>query len=654
MTGDDGRWHRTLQRQLRRVGLDADAAAADAALAALLDRVSSSYDDVDQERYLNDRAFALSSREMQDLYDELRRASASELALERDRLQAVFDAVATGLVVLGPDGVVLRANPAAEVVLGAASADIVGRTVGEVLCAADDDTRSISVVAGLLDAVAGARAWRVQEASLLGRSGRTFTASLVFAPLLHQVGHGGGVLAVTDISERKEVEAELAWRATHDQLTGLLNRAAMADRLAEALQRDSERRSHLALMFLDLDRFKLVNDTLGHAIGDALLIAVAGRLESTVRDADRLARLGGDEFVVLLEPTRGPAEAMLVADRIVGALSAPFEIGDERVYASASVGVAMAAAGDSTESLLRNADVALYRAKDRGRNRSVLFDPSMHDQVAERVRLERQLRHALDAEDLSLVYQPTWAATGGRLVGFEALVRWVGPEGPVEPSVFVTLAEDAGLVGLMGDWVLSSAGGFLADLAAAGRPDLTVAVNLSAMQLPDDRLPGRVLETIAESTVAPDRLLLEITETALLSDPAVARARLEELRATGARIALDDFGTGYSSLSSLREFPLDSLKMDRSFLTHVATSPRDRAIVTAIVALGRALHMTVVAEGVETQEQLDVVRELGCDIVQGYLLAPPMLRHEALALARRDDASPAGRAPGRPGLRVVR
>lgn len=622
-------WHPLLRRQVKRSGVVPDGHPAFLRLLAL---VSASYDDTDQQRYLTDRAFELSGREMLGLNERLRRASETELALQRDRLQAVFDAVPTGLIVVDARRRIVDLNPAAADLLGVA-ADTEGVPLDDLLRPDPSDPAADTTLALLDEAMRTGVAWRGADIHVLTLRSGGFPGTLAFSPLFDEHGPAGGVLSVTDVSERLSAAAELAWRASHDALTGLPNRTALLERMTAHLTDPSV--PHLGVLFIDLDRFKLVNDTLGHAAGDLLLMTAVERIVGAVRSDDLVARLGGDEFVILRTGLATPQEAMALADRIVATLTHPFAIGADISYVSASIGVTIGRPVDEAADLLRDADVALYEAKDRGRSRAVLFDEAMRDAVADRVRLERQLRNALDDDDLSVVFQPIVRGKDGVLAGFEALVRWNGPDFTVEPRVFVPLAEDAGLVGVLGEWVLETTVDFLNALHDQGISDLTASVNLSALQLSDPRITDRIRSLVSRLNVPPWRLMLEITETALLDEPDIARERLVDLRAAGVRVALDDFGTGYSSLSALRSFPLDSLKIDRSFVSGVTDSARDRAIVSAVTALGHGLGMTVVAEGVESLEQAQAVVALGCDRLQGYFLGYPMSADDARELAGR-------------------
>jgi diguanylate cyclase (GGDEF)-like protein/PAS domain S-box-containing protein len=642
-------WHPLLRRQVKRAGLPVSEDHAE--FQRLLALVSATYDDTDQQRYLTDRAFELSGQEMLALNERLRRAGETELARQRDRLQAVFDAVPTGLIVVDAERRIVDLNPSAAELLGVPDGTE-GVPLDDVLMPDPADPTSAATLAVLAEAMRAGLPWRGADIHVSTPTAGGFPGNLAFSPLRDDFGPAGGVLSVSDVSERLSAAAELAWRASHDALTGLPNRTSLLERLTALLATPDA--DPVAVLFIDLDRFKLVNDTLGHAAGDLLLMTAVERIVGAVRADDMVARLGGDEFVILRPGVVQTSDAIALADRIVATLSHPFAIGSDTSFVSASIGVTIGTAGQAAADLIRDADVALYQAKDRGRARAVLFDEAMRDAVAERVRLERQLRHALDDDDLTVVFQPIVRGADGVLAGFEALVRWHGPEFTVEPQVFVPLAEDAGLVGVLGEWVLETTVDFLNSLKDIGAPDVSASVNLSALQLSDPRIAERIEGLVARLHVPPWRLVLEITETALLDDPDLARDRLVDLRAIGVRIALDDFGTGYSSLSALRSFPLDSLKIDRTFVSGVIDSARDRAIVSAVTALGHGLGMTVVAEGVETVEQAQALVDLGCDRLQGFHLGYPMSADDARALAAQPrDPRWAADGPGAGALAAL-
>lgn len=437
-----------------------------------------------------------------------------------------------------------------------------------------------------------------------------------------QISHYISVFS--DISSQKESEEYIRRLAYYDNLTGLANRALLGDHAAQALTMLRAHHTTLALMFIDLDRFKNINDTLGHSVGDLLLQQVGRRLASLVRERDTLSRLGGDEFIVLL-PETGEAEAAHWAEQVLAELSRPYQIAGYDMVVTPSIGIAMAPTdGDTLEVLLRSADAAMYRAKDEGRNGFRFFASHMQQRTVNRLRLEADLRRAISDGELLLHYQPQ-CTLDGQLVGVEALVRWQHPAlGMIAPGEFIPLAEESGLVVPLGSWVMREAVGQLAAWRAAGVPVPQVAVNLSALQFRQPQLVQQVQDCLQQAGVPPACLELELTESVVLNDPDEALALMERLHALGVRLSIDDFGTGYSSLNYLRRFPIDRLKIDRSFILDLDNDPRGAAIVEAIVSLSRSLGFVTIAEGVETAHQLAQLRRLHCDEVQGYYYARPM------------------------------
>jgi diguanylate cyclase (GGDEF)-like protein len=442
----------------------------------------------------------------------------------------------------------------------------------------------------------------------------------------------GVVLHVTDITDRKDAEAALAHQAFHDGLTGLANRALFTDRVEQALHRAARLGGAAAVVFLDLDVFKAVNDSLGHQAGDALLREVAVRLRSGVRAEDTVARLGGDEFAVLVEQAgEGPEEAEATARRLLEALARPVVLEGRTLAVSASVGVAVGTAEATADSLIRDADIAMYAAKTTGRGRYLLFDPAMRAAAVARRDLEQELRGALAGGEFRLVYQPVVRLADDRPVGVEALLRWHSPVlGTVPPDRFVPVAEDLGLIGEIGAWVLREACATAAAWRAMpGAEGLTMAVNVSAVQITSPDLLDQVGAALRESGLPPSALVVEVTETALVEDPERAAHGLAALRALGVRLALDDFGTGYSSLGYLRQFTVDVLKIDRSFVATIGAGGELPAIVRGIIDLGRTLDLEIVAEGVEDDGQRRLLRAARCDLGQGYLFARPLERADA-------------------------
>jgi diguanylate cyclase (GGDEF)-like protein/PAS domain S-box-containing protein len=440
-------------------------------------------------------------------------------------------------------------------------------------------------------------------------------------------GHRAALVAVQDVTQRNALEAELRHQAFHDSLTSLANRALFTDRVDHAIQGWARDASTTAVLLLDLDEFKTVNDSLGHTAGDALLVAVAARLQSVLRAGDTAARLGGDEFAILLEHLGGTEEVGDLAQRVIDALATPFCLSGKEVFIHASVGIAMSGAGGSSaDELLRNADAAMYRAKSQGKGCFQLFEPSMYSAAMARLELESDLRQAIAKGEFVLHYQPVASLTTGEVVALEALVRWQHPHrGLIPPAEFIPLAEENGLIIDIGRWVLQEACRH-ARLWQETHQELrlTIAVNLSARQLADPQLVQDVTRVLTETGLGPSSLTLEITESILIQDADAAIARLRQLKSTGVRLAIDDFGTGYSSLSSLQSLPVDTLKIDKAFIDGITTGSEAAGLVQAILRLARTFHLVTIAEGVEQPEQLQRLQELGCQQIQGFCFSRPI------------------------------
>jgi len=451
--------------------------------------------------------------------------------------------------------------------------------------------------------------------------------------------------SLTDITERKLAEEQLLHDAFHDSLTNLPNRALFTDLLGRSLGRAQRRADYrFAVLFIDLDRFKVVNDSLGHSVGDELLRAITRRIERCVRPGDTVARLGGDEFTILVDDIGNASDATRVADRIQRELTQPFNLSGHEVFTSASIGIALSASGyEEVDDLLRDADIAMYRAKALGKARYEVFDTAMHARAMALLELETDLRRAIERNEFRLYYQPVVNLETGRIAGFEGLVRWQHPQrGLIGPAAFVPIAEEMGLIIPIGRWVLKEACRQMQEWQERfpGTRDLTISVNLSGKQFAQARLVEDVSQALKESGLAPGRLRLEITESAVMENAASAMAMIEQLRGLDVKIDIDDFGTGYSSLSYLQRFEVDHLKIDRSFVSNIGSDRGENAeIVRTIVTLARHLGMDAVAEGVETQDQLRMLQELGCGSVQGFLFAEPVSRDEAEGLLK-DDAQP--------------
>jgi len=431
-----------------------------------------------------------------------------------------------------------------------------------------------------------------------------------------------------DVTDRKRMEAELERLALYDSLTGMPNRALFSDRLTQAIDRRG-RSQATAVYFLDLDRFKRINDSLGHGAGDEVLREVAGRIQRTVRPEDTVARFGGDEFTVLCEAVGGVLEAVGVADRLQRELAEPVRAGGAELRLSASIGVALAEPGDLVEAsrLVEDADAAMYRAKERGGARTELFDMAMRERAVEELTIEQELQRGLERGELRLFYQPLVNLESGEMVGAEALIRWEHPErGLLSPDKFLPVAEESGLIVQVGSWAVGEACRRLRDWDRRnghGSP-FSLAVNLSARELTHPDVVATVLTAVRRAALDPHRLTIEVTESTAMADRETGFRALRELNEAGVRIAIDDFGTGYASLDHLREMPADILKIDRSFVAGMAANSPDSALVAAAIAMGRALEMEVVAEGIETSEQVANLRELGCPLGQGFLFARPL------------------------------
>jgi diguanylate cyclase (GGDEF)-like protein/PAS domain S-box-containing protein len=544
-------------------------------------------------------------------------------ALLYEQLHAITRSLGEGVLALDADGCITFVNPAAAGLLGWRADELLGRHVA----AAVDP-------AGLLDSGDGLE-WvhaprlrageilRIDEYSVTRSDGSSLDASVTASPVLRDGEVVGAVLALRDSTERKALERRLMHQAFHDQLTGLPNRALFLDRLEHARGRGATARQ--AVLFVDLDRFKVINDSLGHRVGDDVLCTVASRLVTAVHPGDTVARFGGDEFTVLIEELTDREQATATATRIHQALALPIGAGDRDVVLAASIGIAVAEPGGVPRDLLAAADIAMYEAKSAGGARSAVAEDDADGSARARLDLEMELRTAIERDELELEFQPVVRAHDEALHGFEALVRWRHPRwGMLQPSEFMPLAEDTGLVLPLGEWVLGTACRAARDWHARHPgTGAVMAVNLSAKQFQHPDLCEQVAAVLAETGLAPELLTLEITETVVMQDTGRTLATLRALRELGVRLAIDDFGTGYSSLSYLKRFPVDVVKIDKSFIDGLAGSPVDREIVAAVIRLTNAVGIQTVAEGVESVQQLEQLRLLGCPLIQGFLVSAP-------------------------------
>lgn len=537
-------------------------------------------------------------------------------------------------------------SPSIERLLGIAAEDAVGKKFTEFAC--EEDGLLLEHVRNeVLETPGGMRS---VECRLRGPSGATRDVEITVSNQLDVPNVRGLVFNARDITERKDSERErqaleeqLAHQAFHDPLTGLANRVLFKDRVDHSLARRSRTGEDVALLFLDLDNFKSVNDSFGHDAGDSLLINVAERLQACLRDADTIARLGGDEFAVLLENVGGVDDVYVVADRLIEALQMPFKLNHRHVMCTASIGIAFSdSTQEAPDELLANADVAMYAAKAQGKSHRETYRPDMRRLLMDRMDLEVRLQQALENREFIVHYQPIVAVVSGHITGVEALVRWQHPEkGILAPGDFIPLAEETGLIVPIGRWVLEQAcyQARTWQVQFPSDPPLKVSVNLSVRQFQKPNIVAEIASVLQASELPPASLILEITESMLVQDTAAAVRKLEQLKSLGVQIALDDFGTGYSSLSYLRRFPIDVLKIDKSFIEGVHTACEDSTLTRAIVQIGETLSLRTVAEGIELAEQAAELHSLGCNEGQGYYFARP-LEADALADLLGEAAEP--------------
>ncbi|HAT29885.1 MAG TPA: sensor domain-containing diguanylate cyclase [Janthinobacterium sp.] len=554
--------------------------------------------------------------------------TARKEAEQKLRLSAtVLEHIADGVMVIDADGVIVAVNPAFTRITGYAEQEALGRASSFTRSGRHDAHFYEDLWAELI----ASGFWR-GEIWNLRKNGEIYLEWLTVSAVRDSVGattHFVGVFS--DITVVKQSQEKLDHMAHHDSLTALPNRLLFHDRLHHALQRATREQEELAILFIDLDRFKNVNDTLGHHIGDELLKQVALELAAKLREGDTLARLGGDEFIVLLENVDGQYGASLVAEKLVALFERPFIVAGHELFVTCSVGISLFP-HDAVDlnMLIRNADVAMYQAKARGRNGYRFYAPSMTGEGVEKLRLETFLRRSIEKNEIFLNYQPQVEIDTGRLIGVEALVRWNHPElGPVPPVRFIPLAEDTGFINQLGKWVLFEACRQMVRWQRAGLNVPKIAVNLSVKQFERGSIVNMVAEILKETGLEPQRLQLEVTESVIMNT-GDAMVFINDLHSIGVGLAIDDFGTGYSSLAYLKQLPVQTLKIDRSFITDISTDVNDAAIAIAIIQLGKSLNLSVIAEGVETREQADFLLRHGCNQAQGYFYGRPALPQDVL------------------------
>jgi diguanylate cyclase (GGDEF)-like protein/PAS domain S-box-containing protein len=544
-----------------------------------------------------------------------------------ERFRSLVQNSSDVIALLAPDLTIRYHTPSVERVLGYGEDELVGARLTELL----DPDAAERLPAFFADVVRLPGTPLPRDLPLRRKDGTICQLESVFNNLLDEANIAGVVVTARDVTERRALEDQLAHQAFHDSLTGLANRLLFADRVQHALDRGVRRQNLFAVLFVDLDDFKTVNDSLGHAAGDELLVAVARRIQSCMRPEDSCARLGGDEFAVMIENISAPDGAEIVAKRMLEAMAEPLSIFGSEVTVQGSVGIALGTGEQTTSEIMRSADLAMYRAKGEGKGRYALYEPAMHEGVLERLALKADLQRAVVGEEFDVHYQPIVDLQSGAIAGVEALLRWRHPErGLVLPGQFIGLAEETGFILPLGRLVLQRACEQVAQWRRAGLRDLGVSVNISAKQLSSRHLPAEVTAALEASSLDPAALTLEITESVLL-DSHVVIGRLEELRALGVRIAIDDFGTGYSSLNYLLRFPVDTLKIAKAFIDELGSSSEPERLVAAIIRLGSTFGLDTVAEGIEKHSQRDRLRAMNCRYGQGYLFSPPVPADELAA-----------------------
>jgi diguanylate cyclase (GGDEF)-like protein/PAS domain S-box-containing protein len=553
--------------------------------------------------------------------------SAEELVMANEEMHAVFQAIPDQLIHLDEDGHIIAYKSGLSSHHYLTTEKIINKSIDEVVEKKVAETFDVAIKSVIKN-----RQTIHFEFMVIHQESDFFYEVRIMLVKNQQV-----IALIRDITDRKNAEEQIAYLAYHDSLTGLPNTRLFKDRLIQSIASAKRNNRLLAVLFLDLDRFKIINDTMGHGVGDKLLQETSSRLLECVRDSDSVglnavndfgssvARMGGDEFTIMLEGVDSIQAVSLVAQRLIDKVSEPVNLDGLDVYTSTSIGVALYPNdGDCVESLLGNADAAMYHAKDQGKNNFQFYTESMNEASAERLEMENSLHKALTNNEFVLYYQPQVDVVSGKVIGMEALIRWQHPEnGFISPAIFIPLAEDTGLVVEIGTWVIREACQQLASWIRAGFKPVKISVNLSAKQLQVPGLDLLISETLKEMNVPVEYLSVELTETAIIVEPEIALKRLNKIKSLGIQLSLDDFGTGYSSLSYLRRFPIDTLKIDQVFIRDIKVDHEAAALVKAIISMAHSLGMNVVAEGVETQDQLEFLAANACDMIQGYLFSKP-------------------------------
>jgi len=556
-----------------------------------------------------------------------RKVMEEALFVEKERAQVTLNCIGEAVVCTDISGNITFLNLVAERMTGWSWQEAASRPMAEVFRIMDSATLEICPDPMEMAVGENPTVHLPSNCVLIRRDGFEIPIEDSVAPIHDREGKAtGAVIVFRDVSTARAMAAEMTYSAQHDFLTGLPNRMLLNDRVSQAIVLAPRHSNKVAVLFLDLDGFKHINDSLGHPIGDKLLQSIAKRLVDCVRTSDTVSRQGGDEFVLLLSEVHRSEDAAISALRILQAVAEAHSIDQHDLHVTASIGVSVYPDdGQDAETLIKNADTAMYQAKENGRQSYQFFKPAMNVRAVERQSIEENLRRALERQEFALHYQPKINLRTGEISGAEALLRWMHPvRGPVSPAQFIPVAEDCGLILPIGQWVLREACKQARAWADAGLPLPTMAVNISSMEFREDNFIESVFTTLSETGLDPKSLELELTESVLMKRAESAASVLKTLRSRGVQIAVDDFGTGYSSLSYLRKFPINALKIDQSFVRQITSTPDDTTIVTAVISMGRSLKLRVVAEGVETQEELTFLRARLCDEAQGYYFSRPV------------------------------
>ena len=565
-----------------------------------------------------------------------------ELAASKERALVTLESIADGVVTSDANGTIDYLNPVAERLSGWSEKDLVGRSIADLFKVLDETSGQEVENPALGCLRSGIPVLHHEKSLFMDRRGDTVAINESAAPIRDASGRTTGLVLVRhDVSKARLLSQQMSFQATHDALTHLPNRVRLTEHLQASLEAAGDGGRSLAVMFLDLDRFKIVNDTLGHDAGDQLLREVARRLKACVREGDIVSRLGGDEFVIVMRSVGQRAAVQQMAARLLQAFHDPFCVDASEFFTSASIGIALFPEnGTTSEMLLKNADATMYRVKAQGKNNYGFYDERTDHRAGERLSLETEMRHALDRGEMVVHYQPQFSAADGAITGFEALVRWLHPvRGLLAPNDFLPLAEETGFIVDIGDWVMAEACRQNRAWQQAGLPKVTMAVNIAHKQFMRPALVNDVRRVLEKTGLEARFLELELTEGILADNAVDAARRLTELKQVGVKLSIDDFGTGYSSLFYLKNFPLDGVKIDRCFIKDLESDPRDAEISAAIIAMSHSLKLSVLAEGVETTGQLDFLRRKGCDSIQGFLFSPAVKADAAEAFLRESAAS---------------